>query len=144
MAYTLLRKYGRNFKLWARIRIEHQQTYIFTLFFCFSTRNWNRFFCCHTKHIILLCISSLPILIIQWMHTSVVHIGHEGTKQYTKYICIALIFFLQCSLLFHTNMNHQENILLFIFRNYLLLVFEKNVTEWTNWTLLNKAARHNF
>lgn len=30
-----------------------------------------------------ICISSLPILIIQWVHTSVVHIGHEGTEQYT-------------------------------------------------------------
>lgn len=36
---------------------------------------------------------------------------------------------------FHTNMNHQENILLFIFRNYLLLVFEKKMS-------LNERTEH--
>lgn len=68
MDYTLLRKYGRNFKLWSRIRIEHWRTYFalqlgIEISFPVVTLN--------------ICVSWLPILINQWMHTSVVHIGYE-------------------------------------------------------------------
>lgn len=93
-----------------------------------------------------ICISWLPIWINQWMHMSVVHIGHEGTEQYTWRNTNVSRWYFFCNVrhFLSYQMNHQENILLFIFRNYLLLVFEKNVTEWTNWTLLNKAVRHNF
>lgn len=73
MDYTLLRKYGRNFKLWSRIRIEHWRTYFFTLFFVLQLGIEISF----PVVTLNICVSWLPILINQWMHTSVVHIGYE-------------------------------------------------------------------
>lgn len=127
MDYTLLRKYGRNFKLWSRIRIEHWRTYFFTLFFALQLGIEISF----PVVTINICVSWLPILINQWMHTSVVHIGYEEpSNTRNKYVSRWYFF---CNVRYFLSYQYEplKSILLFIFRNYLLLVFEKKC-HWMN------------
>lgn len=99
----------------------------FHTFFCFATRNWNKF----SVVTLNICVSWLPILINQWMHTSVVHIGYEEpSNTRNKYVSRWYFF---CNVRYFLSYQYEplKSILLFTFRNYLLLVFEKEC-HWMN------------
>lgn len=123
MDYILLRKHGRNFKLWAKIESSISER-ISSLFFFALQLGIEISFSVVTLNI---CISWLPIWINQWMHMSVVHIGHEGTEQYTWRNTYVSRWYFFCNVRHFLSYQYEplKSILLFIFRNYLLLVFEK-------------------
>lgn len=140
MDYILLRKHGRNFKLWAKIESSISER-ISSLFFFALQLGIEISFSVVTLNI---CISWLPIWINQWMHTSVVHTGHEGTEQYTWRNTNVSRWYFFCNVRYFLSYQYEplKSILLFIFRNYLLLVFEKkclwmnelNTAKWSSKT----------
>lgn len=129
MDYILLRKHGRNFKLWAKIESSISER-ISSLFFFALQLGIEKSFSVVTLNI---CISWLPIWINQWMHISVVHIGHEGTEQYTWRNTYVSRWYFFCNVRHFLSYQYEPQRKYFIVYIQKLLIisfWKKNVIDW--------------